>query len=511
MWDQSGFDLTPNPIEYAPSSAQDEAGGYVVFEGRVRNLNEGREVRSLEYEAFGEMAVKTGNEVLDEARKLFPILGVRCVHRTGHLQIGDTAIRVEVASTHRKAAFEACDWIVNEVKRRVPIWKKEHYADGDSGWINCEPPKSRVESQVSKVQNSKFKVQSPKSEMAYYSRQITLAEVGEEGQAKLGKARVLVVGAGGLGSPALLYLAAAGVGNLGIAEFDDLDESNLHRQILYSSEDIGQEKAEAAATRLRAFNPHIEVIPHHERVTPANVADLIAGYDLVLDCTDNFRTKFLLNDACVQAAKALIQASIYRYEGQLLVIESGSPCLRCLWPETPVEGCVGSCAEVGVLGVVPGVFGTLQAAEAVKFILGMPSPLREGKMLLLDLLSYQQHLVTLAKNPDCPACGRSEIRNPKSEIQDPKYEVEACEIDFADFVVVDVREPYELRMQPFDAALNLPSTRFDPSALPEAGRYLLVCAHGVRSASLAETMWEHGDRRFFSLVGGVAGMPSHRQ
>ena len=495
----------------------------MVFEGRVRDHNLGRDVRSLEYEAFDEMAIKTGNEVLDEARSLFPILNVSCVHRTGHLRIGDIAIRVEVAAAHRKAAFEACGWIVDEVKKRVPIWKKEHYADGDSGWIGTEGEKIPGEETKEErpgapvregeafgevTSNSEFQTpdiancqsQTPSS---YYSRQISLAEVGEAGQAKLGAARVLVVGAGGLGSPALLYLAAAGVGTIGIAEFDNLDESNLHRQVVYTADDVGRSKAEAAAARIRGLNPYIDAIPHSGKLSSSNAAEVMAGYQVVLDCTDNFRTKFLLNDVCVQAGKPLIQASIYRYEGQILVIKPGSPCLRCLWPETPAEGCVGSCAEVGVLGVVPGVFGTLQAAEAIKLILGMPSPLRDGNMLLLNLVDYRQQLVAISRDPNCPACGS---HAPGIQHPTPSFEVEASEIDFADYCVVDVREPYELRLQPFEAALNLPSTRFDLSLLPSAERYLLVCAHGVRSAYLAEAMWRRGDRRFLSLIGGVAGL-----
>ncbi len=519
----SQFSLTAEPIAATPSAAQDGAGGYVVFEGRVRNQNEGRDVRSLEYEAFDELAVKAGCEVLGEALERFAILDVRCIHRTGHLQIGEVAIRVEAASAHRKAAFEACSWIVDEIKQRVPIWKKEHYADGDSGWINCEAPDDQMlfchpgergisnpnprtpceRRDSSQARNDK----TVGSEAAYYSRQVRLSEVGPEGQAKLKSARVLVVGAGGLGSPALLYLAAAGVGTIGIAEQDDLDESNLHRQVVYASHQIEKAKAEAAADRIRALNPYIAVVTHQERVTGSNAPNLVKDYDLVLDCTDNFRTKFLLNDICVEAYKPLIQASIYRYEGQLMVITPDSPCLRCLWPKTPNEGCVGSCAEVGVLGVVPGVFGTLQAAEAIKLILGLPSPLREGHMLLLDLQSYQQQMVSVARDPACPACG---ILSSSLPVETAAFNVDAEDIDLAEFLVIDVREPYEVRFQPMKSALNLPSTRFDLGRLPQADKYLLVCAHGIRSEAIAEAMWERGDHRFFSLSGGVAALKQRR-
>jgi sulfur-carrier protein adenylyltransferase/sulfurtransferase len=475
------FTLSSDPIETAPSHPLDAAGGYVVFEGRVRNLNEGRQVLSLEYEAFDEMAIKTGNEVLAEALTQFPIQAANCRHRTGHLQIGDVAIWVEVASAHRKAAFEACDWIVDEVKRRVPIWKKEHYAEGDSGWINCEKP--RVD-----------------SEDKYYERQVRLPEVCKAGQEKLRKARVLVVGAGGLGSPALMYLAAAGVGTIGIADFDDLDESNLHRQILYGSSDIGQPKSELAARRLHELNPYVTVVPHNLRATPGNVGELIRNYDLVLDGTDNFHTKFLLNDACVQAAKPVIQASIYQYEGQLLVITPGAACLRCLWPQAPDAGCVGSCAEVGVLGVVPGVFGSLQATEAVKLILGMPSPLREGKMLLFDLLEYRQQMVGIDRDPRCPACGSGRMEQ--------SVEVDANDVDLADYLLIDIRDSDEIEAEPISVNMRIPVDNFDPTALPQADRYLLVCASGVRSLELTRRLRAQGDDRFFSLAGGAPALRS---
>jgi sulfur-carrier protein adenylyltransferase/sulfurtransferase len=473
------FSLTSESIEAGPSQALDEAGGYVVFEGRVRNLNEGRQVLSLEYEAFDEMAIRTGNEVLTEALIQFPIQAVNCQHRSGHLQIGDIAIRVEVASAHRKAAFEACDWIVDEIKRRVPIWKKEHYADGDSGWINCEKPRIH-------------------SEDKYYERQVKLPEVGAEGQERLRQARVLVVGAGGLGSPALMYLAAAGVGTIGVADFDTLDESNLHRQILYGTKEIGQPKAEVAASRLRDLNPYITVIPHDVRVTTKGAIDLIRDYDLVVDGTDNFHTKFLLNDACVRTGKTLVQASIYQYEGQLLVIAPGSACLRCLWPVAPDAGCVGSCAEVGVLGVVPGVFGSLQATEVIKLILGLRSPLRGGKMLLFDLIDYGQQLVGISPNPSCPACGSGRFEE--------SVELDAQDINLSEYLLIDIRDPDEIEAEPINVEVQIPVDTFDPMNLPEANRYLLICASGVRSLELTRRMRAQGDDRFFSLAGGASAL-----
>ena len=238
-----------------------------------------------------------------------------------------------------------------------------------------------------------------------YARHLVMPEVGPAGQARLAQAKVLVVGAGGLGSPALLYLAAAGVGTLGIVDFDDVDLTNLQRQVVHSSERVGRPKTESAALTLRALNPDVAVVRHDEMLTADNVARLIAGYDLVIDGTDTFETRYALNDAAVHAGVAVVHASVFRFEGQLTVFRPPEgPCYRCLYPTPPPPELAPACSVAGVLGVVPGVMGLLQATEAIKLILGIGDPLI-GRLLLYDALDTTFQELQLSRDPACPACG----------------------------------------------------------------------------------------------------------
>ncbi len=258
----------------------------------------------------------------------------------------------------------------------------------------------------------------PELEREYYDRQRRLREVGDEGQERLRRSAVLVVGAGGLGAPALSYLASAGVGRLGICDFDRLEASNLHRQPIYSLRDAGRPKAELAARRLGELNPFVEVCVIPRRLTAGNAGELLSGWDMVLDCSDNFSTKFMLHDQARAWGIPLVLASIYQFDGQLMSFVPGreAGCLRCLWPEEPPAECVGSCAEVGVLGPVPGVFGCLQAMEALKLLLGLPDTLAE-RMLLLDLRSYRTRNLRRSRRPDCLLCGEGdEITSPTSRV-----------------------------------------------------------------------------------------------
>ncbi|CAH2601148.1 Molybdopterin-synthase adenylyltransferase MoeB [Rhodovastum atsumiense] len=243
-------------------------------------------------------------------------------------------------------------------------------------------------------------------EIRRYSRHILLAEVGGTGQAKLRAARVLVVGAGGLGSPLMMYLAAAGIGRIGVVDDDVLEVSNLQRQIAHATDRLGMPKVESAALAARAINPNVEVVPHRTRLGPDNVLELIAGYDLVCDGTDNFATRFLLSDACVLARKTLVSAAVLRFEGQLSVFKphAGGPCYRCLYPEPPPAGLVPTCSEAGVLGAVTGVMGTLQATEVLKEILGIGETLA-GRLLVWDALDTRFRTVRLRPDPACTACG----------------------------------------------------------------------------------------------------------
>lgn len=485
------FVLTRQPIVPPPLAAAG-AGGFVSFDGKVRNEHQGRPVVALEYEAFDELAGAEGDRLLAEATARYGLLAAQCIHRVGRLAVGESAVWIGVAAPHRREAFEACEWLLDQLKRRVPIWKKEHFADGDSGWIGSDVTPGEA----------------PVTAENYYGRQTCLREVGAAGQAKLAAARVLVVGAGGLGCAAIPYLAAAGVGTLGICDFDRVEASNLHRQVLYGARDVGRPKAALAARFAQRLNPLIAVRAHPERLTAANAAGLLGDYDLVLDCTDNFATKFLLNDTAVALAKPLVQASVYQLEGQLHVYAPAAAggCLRCVWPETPPEGCVGTCAEAGVLGVVPGVFGALQAAEALKFLLGWGTLLSDG-LLLLDLATLTTTRIRRVANPHCPTCGRAAGTPP------PPAPVEldawAPGRDLAGWTVVDLREAHEARPE---VALGTPAWRHHPlsrlddwlGTLDRGQPCLFVCARGVRSSQLVHRLRREGWTQAYSLAGGAA-------
>lgn len=473
------FRLTQSPI-VAVEMESGDAGGYVTFEGKVRNRNEGRSVLKLEYEAFAPMAEAEGQRILDEATAAFGLSDAKAVHRIGILEIGETAVWIGVAAPHRAEAFRACSYVIDELKKRVPIWKKEHYSDGDSDWIGCHDE------------------QSAEATHDYYRRQTLVAEVGEEGQRRLGRARVLVVGAGGLGSAALPYLAGAGVGTIGVVEGDEVETSNLHRQVLYGFCDRGLPKAELAVASLRRLNPFIEVRAHPDRFEATNGRSILADYDIVIDGTDNFATKFLLNDLCVAMGKPLVQASLHQFEGEILVVDPRSEggCLRCIWPEAPFDGCVGTCADDGVLGVVPGFFGILQANEVLKLILGMPETLVDA-MLTVDLRTYETHRIRRTKRDACPACGGGEAVHP--------IDVALEDALLLALPAIDIREEEEWDAIPgFEDCTRLPLSNL--AALHQAAlqkkRVLLICEHGVRSAHAARWLREAGIEAY-SLIGGA--------
>lgn len=244
-----------------------------------------------------------------------------------------------------------------------------------------------------------------RAELLRYARHLALPEVGFEGQRRLKAGRVLCVGAGGLGSPLALYLAAAGVGTLGIVDFDAVDESNLHRQLLHGTKDVGRPKVDSAADRLRDVNPHVNVVKHETRLSSENALELISGYDVVVDGTDNFPTRYLVNDACVLSGTPNVYGSVFRWEGQVSVFATeGGPCYRCLFREPPPPGLVPNCAEGGVVGVLPGIIGSLQALEVIKLLLDAGTSLA-GRLLIFDALAMEWREVGLRRNPDCPVCG----------------------------------------------------------------------------------------------------------
>ncbi len=509
------FTISSSPLDPMAlrTSVQDvEAGGFVAFEGWVRNHNEGKTVERLEYEAYEAVAISEGNAILAEATERFGLRAAQCVHRVGSLELQDMAVWVGVSSPHRGEAFDACRFIIDSVKHRLPIWKKEHYTDGDSGWVNCE---RCAHAGVALEAATTPQVAPALSEASYYARQVHLKEVGTAGQEKLRQARVFVVGAGGLGAPALLYLAAAGIGHLAIAEGDSLEASNLHRQILFDADGVGQSKGTQAEARLRALNPFIEITTLTERITPANVVDMIADYDIIVDCTDNFETKFLLNDVAVLHKKLLVQSSIYQYEGQLFVYDphANGPCVRCLWPDMPKAGCVGSCAEVGVLGAITGVFGSLQAMEVLKHLLDLPDKL-QGDTFFMDLLSLRSYKAKAERNPECPVCGNAPTI---TAIQaDAPIEVDVTSLNgtLGEYALIDIRDTEDVAANPLPlpTALHLPAMEIEMDGLgidvPEP--WLLVCARGVRSRYLAMALRKAGHEKVYSLRGGAPALEQLR-
>lgn len=360
-------------------------------------------------------------------------------------------------------------------------------------------------------------------EVLRYSRQITLPEVGWEGQRKLRAARILLVGAGGLGSPLGLYLAAAGVGTIGIVEFDDVDLTNLHRQVLFGVDDVGRPKLDVAVARLRALNPHIEVVPHPVRLTSENALEIVAQYDLVVDGSDNFPTRYLVNDACVLLGKPYVYGAILRFDGQVSVFGAqGGPCYRCLFREPPPPGLVPSCAEGGVLGVLPGIVGTHQALEAIKLILGVGEPL-VGRLLVFDALAMRWRELRIRKDPRCPACGEEPTITKLIDYEEfcglkPKPETDAipeitptelkARLDRGDRLeIIDVREPYEWEI----ANLGELGARLIPlgelpdwvDQLDRESEIVLQCRSGGRSARALRQLREAGFQRLLNLKGGI--------
>jgi sulfur-carrier protein adenylyltransferase/sulfurtransferase len=366
------------------------------------------------------------------------------------------------------------------------------------------------------------------AELARYSRHILLPELGVDGQARLAASSALVVGAGGLGSPIALYLAAAGVGTIGIAEFDHVEEHNLQRQILHDTQSVGSPKAHSARARLEALNPHVHVVLHESGVDPSNAEAMFRGYDVIVDGTDNFPTRYLNNDAAFFAGKPLVYGSIFQFEGQVSVFDptGGAPCYRCLFPEPPPPGSVPNCGEAGVLGALCGVIGSLQAMEAIKLLARIGEPLR-GRLMVFDALATEFRTLKLRKDPECPLCGPL----PRiTSIEPVRYE-QACapapaaavssddeiplEVDVheavrltgngAGAVLLDVREPFEHAIGTVAGSLLVPMRRVPETLddLPADRPILVICHTGVRSLRVAEFLRARGFERAASVAGGL--------
>lgn len=358
-----------------------------------------------------------------------------------------------------------------------------------------------------------------------YDRQVILPELGTAGQARLAGGRVLIVGAGGLGSPAALYLAAAGVGRIGLVDFDLVDETNLQRQVLYGTPDVGRRKLDVAAARLRSMNPDLVVDLYHEAFGPPNARRLVSAYDVVIDGTDNFPTRYLVNDACVMARTPNVYGSVFRFDGQASVFATpGGPCYRCLHPEPPPAGLIPSCAEAGVLGVLPGVIGMIQATEAIKLITGIGEPL-VGRLLLYDAARMKFREIGLPRDPACPVCGDrpvitelaayDQVCEPaaagggtvKRETRDmTSSELRNWQATGRPHVLVDVREPREHAAGSIDGAVLIPLGQLAARVgeLPADLPVVAYCQGGGRSARAVAFLRELG-REAHNLTGGYVG------
>ncbi|PYP40543.1 MAG: molybdenum cofactor biosynthesis protein MoeB [Gemmatimonadetes bacterium] len=357
-------------------------------------------------------------------------------------------------------------------------------------------------------------------ELLRYSRHLTLPDVGLEGQSKLRDARVLLVGAGGLGSPAALYLAAAGVGTLGLVDFDLVDLSNLQRQILHGTSGIGSAKTESARARLRDINPHVQLATFAERLTSANALTILRDFDIVVDGSDNFPTRYLVNDACVLLGKPDVYGSVFRFDGQVSVFYAKQgPCYRCLYAEPPPPDLVPSCAEGGVLGVLPGIIGSLQALEAIKLIVGFGEPLI-GRLLLFDGRRMQFRELALEKDPECPVCGIhptvtslidyeafcGEVgRGTGDGVEISAQELQRERGSKPDLVLLDVREPREAQIARIEGARLIPLRELPRrlAELPGHAEIVTHCHHGQRSLQAREILKGAGFANVRSLAGGI--------
>jgi adenylyltransferase/sulfurtransferase len=359
------------------------------------------------------------------------------------------------------------------------------------------------------------------SELIRYGRHLSLPNIGLDGQRRFKAARVLIVGAGGLGSPAALYLAGAGVGTIGLVDFDVVDATNLHRQLLHGTADVGRRKLDSARDRLHDVNPHVHVERYDTRLTASNAMEILRGYDVVLDGTDNFATRYLVNDACVLLGIPNVYGSIFRFEGQASVFATADgPCYRCLYPEPPPPGTVPSCAEGGVLGVLPGLVGTIQATEAIKLIAGVGQSLA-GRLLLIDALTMQFRNIHIRRDPACPMCATRTITKlvdydafcgtprPMDE-GDALPEVTPRELAERlrrgdDFDLIDVREPHEWEAGHIAGAMLVPLGTLDSAltTLVASREIVVMCRSGGRSANAARRLRAAGFPRVSNLVGGI--------
>jgi adenylyltransferase/sulfurtransferase len=461
------FQLSSEPInrqQLIGNLQNEKAGAIVFFEGWVRNHNEGKQVSSLEYQVYEELAVKEGQKILKEAKHLFNLHEITCSHRYGHLNLGDTAVIVAATASHRDDAFKASRYVIDEIKLRLPIWKKEHYVSHDAEWVFCKDHHTHVH----------FK------ENEYYRKQADLVD-----QAALKNAHVLVVGAGGLGCPVLTSLTAAGVGHIDVVDFDKISISNIHRQSLFTPDSVGEEKVDVARKKLSALNPFIHIHSHHRQIHAGNVEDFVQNKNLVLDCTDNLETKFLLHDACFKHGIPLISASLFRFEGQVrtFVPALKKGCLRCSYEKAPADYLLGNCNDFGVLGASAAATGAVQASEAILFLSNGTNNTIECTFLM-NLKDLSQMKIKNFKKPECQIC------EGKIDIVENDLELETSELT-SDCELIDIREKDDSFLE----------------TLPNSDKKrVLFCNRGVRSKRLVSDLRLKGVSNIYSLRGGAQSL-----
>ncbi len=359
-------------------------------------------------------------------------------------------------------------------------------------------------------------------EILRYSRHLIMPEVGMEGQIKLKEASVLLVGTGGLGAPLAMYLAAAGIGRIGLVDFDVVDHTNLHRQVIHGTKDVGRLKLDSAIDSMMDINPNVKTDRHEVALTSENAMEILAKYDIIVDGTDNFPTRYLVNDACVLLGKPNVYGSIFRFEGQATVFAyEGGPCYRCLYAEPPPPGLVPSCAEGGVLGILPGIIGLIQATETVKLILGIGEPLK-GRLLLYDALGMKFRELKLRRNPECPICGDhptitklidyQEFCGIPQKTEEVKMtgDIDVTEVKNKlnrkdDFLLLDVREPHEWQIARIEGAQLIPMNDVPKrmSELDPEAEIVVHCKMGGRSAKVVEYLQQQGYKKARNMVGGI--------
>jgi molybdopterin/thiamine biosynthesis adenylyltransferase/molybdopterin synthase catalytic subunit len=467
------FELTEKEIssvELSKRLAENKAGALVTFEGWVRDHNQGLKVKSLEYQVYESLALKEGAKILHEAKEKFNLHGIECVHRHGHLKIGEIAVWVGASASHRDEAFKATRYVIDEIKHRLPIWKKEHYLNQEPEWVYCQHHATHVHFEFAD----------------YFRKQCTVVD-----PAPLRAKKVIVIGAGGLGCPALQGLATSGIGFLTIIDPDQVDVSNLHRQPLYRLSDVGEKKAILAVQRLNEMNEWLQTTAVTEFVNAENAVALLTGADLVLDCTDTLATKFLIHDVCFALKIPLVSASIYRFEGQLRTFlpnakESG--CLRCLYPTTPDDENIGNCNDFGVLGAAVSALGSLQASQAIQFL----STGKSASVANTHYFDFETLTVTKIKNlvrKECEVCSSASSFTP------PKVSAQPLEVQAAQLTglekLIDIREDQDPDFSHF---------------IGKPEKIVIYCHKGIRSQRVAKEWRARGVSEIYSLVGGAGSL-----